>query len=209
MEAIIRYFPNLSDTQKQQLKQSFEVYKIWNEQINVVSRKEFDSFYERHVLHSMAIAKFIQFQPGTRVLDLGTGGGFPGVPLAILFPDVSFTLVDSIGKKIKVVNEVYAELNIQNVKAFHQRVEEVRGQFDFVVSRAVAPLADLLTWTKGKYSGEQKNALPNGMICLKGGDLKEEVNAVKMHFIVERYKLSDYFKEPFFETKELVYAVKK
>lgn len=209
MEEILHYFPNLDDFQQHQFQRSFEVYKSWNDQINVVSRKEFDTFYERHILHSMSIAKFIQFQPGTRVLDLGTGGGFPGVPLAILFPEVAFTLVDSIGKKIKVVNEVSNALNIQNIRAFHQRVEEVKGQFDFVVSRAVAPLSDLLSWTKGKYSGEQKNALPNGLICLKGGDLREEVNAVKMHFIVERYKLSDYFNEPFFETKELVYAVKK
>ena len=209
MEEILHYFPNLDDVQQHQFQRSFEVYKSWNDQINVVSRKEFDTFYERHILHSMSIAKFIQFQPGTRVLDLGTGGGFPGVPLAILFPEVAFTLVDSIGKKIKVVNEVSNALNIQNIRAFHQRVEEVKGQFDFVVSRAVAPLSDLLSWTKGKYSGEQKNALPNGLICLKGGDLREEVNAVKMHFIVERYKLSDYFNEPFFETKELVYAVKK
>ena len=209
MEEILHYFPNLDDVQQHQFQRSFEVYKSWNDQINVVSRKEFDTFYERHILHSMSIAKFIQFQPGTRVLDLGTGGGFPGVPLAILFPEVAFTLVDSIGKKIKVVNEVSNALNIQNIRAFHQRVEEVKGQFDFVVSRAVAPLSDLLSWTKGKYSGEQKNALPNGLICLKGGDLREEVNAVKMHFIVERYKLSNYFKEPFFETKELVYAVKK
>jgi 16S rRNA (guanine527-N7)-methyltransferase len=209
MEEILHYFPNLDDVQQHQFQRTFEVYKNWNDQINVVSRKEFDTFYERHILHSMSIAKFIQFQPGTRVLDLGTGGGFPGVPLAILFPEVAFTLVDSIGKKIKVVNEVSNALNIQNIRAFHQRVEEVKGQFDFVVSRAVAPLSDLLSWTKGKYSGEQKNALPNGLICLKGGDLREEVNAVKMHFIVERYKLSNYFKEPFFETKELVYAVKK
>jgi 16S rRNA (guanine527-N7)-methyltransferase len=209
MEEILHYFPNLDDVQQHQFQRTFEVYKNWNDQINVVSRKEFDTFYERHILHSMSIAKFIQFQPGTRVLDLGTGGGFPGVPLAILFPEVAFTLVDSIGKKIKVVNEVSNALNIQNIRAFHQRVEEVKGQFDFVVSRAVAPLSDLLSWTKGKYSGEQKNALPNGLICLKGGDLREEVNAVKMHFIVERYKLSDYFNEPFFETKELVYAVKK
>jgi len=209
MEEILHYFPNLDDVQQHQFQRSFEVYKSWNDQINVVSRKEFDTFYERHILHSMSIAKFIQFQPGTRVLDLGTGGGFPGVPLAIFFPEVAFTLVDSIGKKIKVVNEVSNALNIQNIRAFHQRVEEVKGQFDFVVSRAVAPLSDLLSWTKGKYSGEQKNALPNGLICLKGGDLREEVNAVKMHFIVERYKLSDYFNEPFFETKELVYAVKK
>ncbi len=209
MEEILHYFPNLDDVQQHQFQRTFEVYKNWNDQINVVSRKEFDTFYERHILHSMSIAKFIQFQPGTRVLDLGTGGGFPGVPLAILFPEVAFTLVDSIGKKIKVVNEVSNALNIQNIRAFHQRVEEVKGQFDFVVSRAVAPLSYLLAWTKGKYSGEQKNALPNGLICLKGGDLREEVNAVKMHFIVERYKLSNYFKEPFFETKELVYAVKK
>jgi 16S rRNA (guanine527-N7)-methyltransferase len=209
MDVILKYFPHLSEGQISQFAKSYDVYKGWNDQINVVSRKEFDAFYERHVLHSLAIAKFIQFQPATRVLDLGTGGGFPGVPLAILFPDVTFTLVDSIGKKIKVVNEVCHELNIQNVKAFHLRVEEVKGQFDFVVSRAVAPLSELLSWTKGKYSGEQRNALPNGLICLKGGDLKEEINAVKMHFIVERYKLSDYFAEPFFETKELVYAVKK
>ena len=206
---IEKYFPNLTANQKDKVQRAYHEYKLWNDQINVVSRKEFEWFYERHFLHSLAIAKFIQFQPQTRVLDLGTGGGFPGVPLAILFPEVQFTLVDSIGKKIKVVNEVCAALNIQNVRAFHQRVEEVKGQFDFVVSRAVAPLSELLHWTKGKYSGEQRNALPNGLICLKGGDLKEEINAVKMHFIVERYRLSEYFQEEFFETKELIYAVKK
>jgi 16S rRNA (guanine527-N7)-methyltransferase len=203
------YFPQLSMDQRQKMQAAFACYKNWNDQINVVSRKEFDFFYERHFLHSLAIAKFIQFQPHSRILDLGTGGGFPGVPLAIMFPDVQFTLVDSIGKKIKVVNEVCASLEIQNVKAVHQRVEEIKGQFDFVVSRAVAPLSELLQWTKGKYSGEQRNALPNGLICLKGGDLKEEINAVKTHFIVERYPLSTYFKESFFETKELIYVVKK
>ena len=206
---IDQYFPHLSVEQKEKIQSAFVHYKTWNDQINVVSRKEFDFFYERHFLHSLAIAKFIQFQPHSRILDLGTGGGFPGVPLAILFPESQFTLVDSIGKKIKVVNEVCAALDITNVKAIHQRVELLKGQFDFVVSRAVAPLSELLQWTKGKYSGDQRNALPNGLICLKGGDLKEEMNAVKTHYIVEHYPLSEYFKESFFETKALIYVVKK
>ncbi|MBM3428522.1 MAG: 16S rRNA (guanine(527)-N(7))-methyltransferase RsmG, partial [Bacteroidetes bacterium] len=173
-QEIKKILPDLSDQQMNLLIHTKELYEIWNQQINVISRKDMDSFYIHHVLHSLAIVSFLKFQPGSRILDLGTGGGFPGIPLAIVFPEVQFHLVDSIGKKIKVVNEVVAGLGLSNVSTQHARVEEVKGQFDFVVSRAVAPLSELLSWTKGKYSGAMKNALPNGLICLKGGDLKEE-----------------------------------
>jgi 16S rRNA (guanine527-N7)-methyltransferase len=171
----LKYWPELSESKVDQLTQLKALYDDWNQKINVVSRKDMDAFVIHHVLHSLAITKYIRFQPGSRILDLGTGGGFPGIPLAIFFPDVHFHLVDSIGKKIKVVGGVKESLGLTNVTSQHARVEEVKGQYDFIVSRAVAPLADLLTWTKGKYSGEQRNALPNGLICLKGGDLKEEI----------------------------------
>lgn len=205
----LKYWPDLDESKVEQLLQLQDLYVDWNQKINVVSRKDMDSFMLHHVLHSLAITKYIRFQPGSRVLDLGTGGGFPGIPLSIFFPDVQFHLVDSIGKKIKVVEGVKDSLGLSNVTAQHARVEEVKGQFDFVVSRAVAPLSELLMWTKGKYSGEQRNALPNGLICLKGGDLKEEITQVKSQYIVEEYKISNDFSDPFFETKKVVYAVKR
>ena len=205
----LKYWPDLDESKVEQLLQLQDLYVDWNQKINVVSRKDMDSFMLHHVLHSLAITKYIRFQPGSRVLDLGTGGGFPGVPLSIFFPDVQFHLVDSIGKKIKVVEGVKESLGLLNVTSQHARVEDVKGQFDFVVSRAVAPLSELLTWTKGKYSGEQRNALPNGLICLKGGDLKEEIAQVKSQYIVEEYKISNDFSDPFFETKKVVYAVKR
>ncbi len=205
----LKYWPDLDESKVEQLLQLQDLYVDWNQKINVVSRKDMDSFMLHHVLHSLAITKYIRFQPGSRVLDLGTGGGFPGIPLSIFFPDVQFHLVDSIGKKIKVVEGVKESLGLLNVTSQHARVEEVKGQFDFVVSRAVAPLSELLTWTKGKYSGEQRNALPNGLICLKGGDLKEEIAQVKSQYIVEEYKISNDFSDSFFETKKVVYAVKR
>jgi 16S rRNA (guanine527-N7)-methyltransferase len=199
----------LDESQLNQLIATKALYEIWNQQINVISRKDMDSFYMHHVLHSLSLVTLLKFQPGSRILDLGTGGGFPGIPLAIVFPEVHFHLVDSIGKKIKVVNEVSTALGLKNVTTQHARVEEVKGQFDFVVSRAVAPLAELLSWTKGKYSGAQKNALPNGLICLKGGDLREEIKAVSSSHIVEQYSISDTFQLEFFETKKIIYAVKR
>jgi 16S rRNA (guanine527-N7)-methyltransferase len=186
----------------------FEKHKTlieeWNAQINVISRKDMDSFTERHVLHSLGIFKFMPFQSGSKILDLGTGGGFPGIPLAIAMPDVEFLLVDSIGKKIKVVNEVASSLGLKNVRAVHTRVENVKEKFDFVVSRAVAPTLELLHWTHNKYSTTDKNGIPNGLICLKGGDLKEELKAVKQY--KEVHEMSSLFQEEFFETKKIVYV---
>jgi 16S rRNA (guanine527-N7)-methyltransferase len=209
LKQVNKILPDLDENQLNQLVATKDLYEIWNQQINVISRKDMDSFYMHHVLHSLSLVTLLKFQPGSRILDLGTGGGFPGIPLAIVFPEVHFHLVDSIGKKIKVVNEVSAALGLKNVTTQHARVEEVKGQFDFVVSRAVAPLAELLSWTKGKYSGAQKNALPNGLICLKGGDLREEIKAVSSSHIVEQYSISDTFQLEFFETKKIVYAVKR
>jgi 16S rRNA (guanine527-N7)-methyltransferase len=209
IQQVNKILPNLDESQLNQLIATKALYEIWNQQINVISRKDMDSFYIHHVLHSLSLVTLLKFQPGSRILDLGTGGGFPGIPLAIVFPEVQFHLVDSIGKKIKVVNEVSTALGLKNVTMQHARVEEVKGQFDFVVSRAVAPLAELLSWTKGKYSGAQKNALPNGLICLKGGDLREEIKAVSSSHVVEQYSISDTFQLEFFETKKIIYAVKR
>lgn len=182
----------------------YDLYVHWNAQINVISRKDIDLLYERHVLHSLAIYKFLPFTKGSLVLDIGTGGGFPGIPLAIMQPEVEFVLVDSIGKKIKVVNEVTTALQLKNVTGIHQRAEEIKTKFDFVVSRAVAELQMLINWSANKVKKEQINGLPNGLICLKGGDLKEELGAVKRH--VDSFPLTDYFKEEFFETKRLIYV---
>lgn len=209
LQQVHKILPDLKVEQIDHLLATKELYETWNQQINVISRKDMDAFYIHHVLHSLSIVSLLKFQPGSRILDLGTGGGFPGIPLAIVFPDVNFHLVDSIGKKIKVVNEVAEGLQLQNITTQHARVEEVKGQFDFVVSRAVAPLSELLNWTKGKYSGAQKNALPNGLICLKGGDLKEEIKAVSSSYIVEQYSIAETFPMEFFETKKIVYAVKR
>lgn len=201
---IQHYFPNLTPEQINQFKLLFTIYKEWNAQINVISRKDEDNFYLHHVLHSLAVGKIIEFKPGTKILDIGTGGGFPGIPLAILFPDSDFILVDSIGKKIKVVNEVALSLGLKNVKGIHDRVEKIPGRFDFIVSRAVAPLSDLLFWTKDKLNEENFNDLSNGWICLKGGDLTDELSKVKKH--IRTYKISDWFQEDFFETKKVIYV---
>jgi 16S rRNA (guanine527-N7)-methyltransferase len=204
-ELIEKYF-ELNNEERLRFQKLESLYLFWNDQINVISRKDTDQLYERHVLHSLGIAKFIQFQPGTKVLDIGTGGGFPGIPLAIMFPDVQFTLIDSIGKKIKVVNAVKDELGLENVTAHHQRAEKVKGKFDFVVSRAVTKLKPQWSWINKKISAESFNILPNGFIGLKGGDLTDEVE--EMHFDVEEIPLSAFFEEPFFETKKIVYVAK-
>jgi len=202
-DIIYNYFEGLSEEQKQQFEQLYALYNFWNAQINVVSRKDIDELYERHILHSLGIAKLCSFVPGTRILDVGTGGGFPGVPLAILFPEVQFHLVDSIGKKIKVVSEVVDGLGLKNVKATHSRAEQVSDKYDFVVSRAVTRLADFYPWVRGKFLKESKNALANGILYLKGGDLTEEIAESRLK--AELYPLSAYFKEAFFETKYVVY----
>jgi 16S rRNA (guanine527-N7)-methyltransferase len=198
------YFPNLTEKQIEQFDALFELYQIWNAQINVISRKDIDLLYERHILHSLGIAKVINFVPGTQVLDVGTGGGFPGIPLAILFPDTRFLLVDSIGKKIKVVNEVATVIGLLNLKAVHSRAEQINQNFDFVVSRAVTQLKDFYPWVRGKFLKEQKNDLKNGILYLKGGDLTEELAASELKNI-KLFSLTDYFEEEFFETKYVVY----
>lgn len=204
MEILLKYFPDLSSTQIDQFGRLQALYAEWNEKINVISRKDVDHLYERHVLHSLAIYKFLPFQPGSNILDIGTGGGFPTIPLSIIQPDVHFTAVDSIGKKIKVVQEVASALGLKNIVAKHMRAEEEKEKFDFVVSRAVAELRLLLAWSNGKYLKNNQNALPNGLICLKGGDLGLELKAVNRE--KEIYDLSDYYSEEFFETKKLVYV---
>lgn len=203
-EIILKYFPNLTDQQKSQFQQLETLYKGWNEKINVISRKDIDEFYERHVLHSLGIAKIMEFADGTKVLDIGTGGGFPGIPLAILFPNVEFTLVDSIGKKITVVNAVAESLGLKNVKAYHERAEKIKDKFHFVVSRAVTQMPVFLRWLKGKFEKEQFNPKHNGVLYLKGGDLGEELAGIKC----EIYNLKDQFEEEFFDTKKVVYLSK-
>lgn len=200
---IQKYFQNLSEEQIKQFDQLFDLYSFWNAQINVISRKDIEELYERHILHSLGVAKFCTFKKGESVLDVGTGGGFPGIPLAILFPETNFHLVDSIGKKIKVVTEVAQALGVKNVEATHTRAEQVPGQFNFVVSRAVTRLIDFYPWVKGKFKKESINAIPNGILYLKGGDLQEEIAESRLK--AELYPLSDYFEEPFFETKYVVY----
>jgi 16S rRNA (guanine527-N7)-methyltransferase len=202
-DLIQKYFPELTDDQISKFDQLYDLYSFWNAQINVISRKDIDELYERHILHSLGIAKFCSFKPGEKVLDVGTGGGFPGIPLAILFPDTRFHLVDSIGKKIKVVNEVALALGLKNVKASHLRAEQVSDKYDFVVSRAVTRLIDFYPWVKGRFNADSKNAIANGILYLKGGDLKEEIAESRLK--AELYPLSEYFEEPFFETKYVVY----
>ena len=204
MEILLKYFSDLSPTQRKQFEQLKEVYDEWNAQINVISRKDTENFYERHVLHSLAIAKVISFKDDSEILDIGTGGGFPGIPLAILFPKCQFVLVDSIGKKIKVVNEVAQALGLKNVKGIHERAENIDQQFDFIVSRAVTSMPSFLTWTKDKFKKKNLNDLSNGILYLKGGDLTEEMKEVKKF-----YKITDipsFFDEEFFETKKVVYV---
>jgi len=202
VEIIFKYFPNLTEEQQKQFSLLEELYKDWNQKINVVSRKDIEELYLRHVLHSLGIAKIQEFKAATTVLDVGTGGGFPGIPLAILFPDTHFTLVDSIGKKIKVVEEVVAGLELKNVTAVNKRVEELKEQFDFIVSRAVAAMPTFTHWVKGKIKKESVHDRRNGILYLKGGDLTEELANYKT---TEIFDLPDYFKEDFYETKKVVY----
>lgn len=207
MTDILKHFPNLSEKQKEQFEALYPLYEEWNTKINVVSRKDFEHLYERHVLHSLAIAKVMPFAAGSDILDLGTGGGFPGIPLAILFPDVNFLLVDSIGKKILVVNEVAQAIGLKNVKAIHGRVEDVKNQkFDFIVSRAVAQLSELIRWSRKHLKNKHINALPNGWLLLKGGNLREEINVVAKYEYVAKHPIQKYFKNEFFEEKYVVYV---
>ena len=201
---IEKYFPTLTEQQKEQFRALYDLYADWNAKINVISRKDITNLYEHHVLHSLGIAKVINFRPGTTVMDLGTGGGFPGIPLAILFPETHFHLVDSIGKKVRVANEVATSIGLKNVTFCHERAEEEKQNFDFVVSRAVMPLTDLLKIVRKNIASKQQNALPNGLICLKGGELSNETMPVKN--MVEMWDLKDYFEEEFFETKKVVYV---
>lgn len=204
IDLLLTYFPNLTDEQRRQFEALYDLYLDWNSKINVISRKDIVNLYEHHVLHSLGIAKIIRFRPGTTIMDLGTGGGFPGIPLAILFPEVKFHLVDSIGKKVRVATEVANAIGLKNVTFRHARAEEEKQQFDFVVSRAVMPLADLINIIRKNISSKQQNSLPNGLICLKGGELEHEAmpfkNKTTMH------NLSEDFKEEFFKTKKVVYV---
>ena len=204
MDLILKYFPDLDERQRQQVSALYDLYTDWNSKINVISRKDITHLYEHHVLHSMGIGTLLRFKPGTTVMDLGTGGGFPGIPLAILFPDTHFHLVDSIGKKVRVAAEVAAAIGLANVTTRHCRAEEERQAFDFVVSRAVMPLADLLKICRKNIRKEQRNALPNGLICLKGGELEHEILPVRHQAVVS--SLADTFKEPYLETKKVVYV---
>ena len=204
MEIIEKYFPNLTEKQRAQFGALQDLYTEWNAKINVISRKDIDNLYERHVLHSLAIAKFISFESGTKIMDLGCGGGFPGVPMAIMFPECRFHLVDSIGKKLKVIEAVKEAIGLENVFTFHTRAEQMDYQYDFVISRAVAPAHDLMTWSKGKYFPKNRHKIVNGLICLKGGDLTEELKPYPNAKIVP---LSSFFEEEFFveNNKSLIY----
>ena len=203
MKLIEKYFPMLTAQQREQLAALDELYHEWNEKINVISRKDIDNLYEHHVLHSMAIGKLLSFRPGTEILDVGTGGGFPGVPLAILFPECLFTLIDGTGKKIRVAQEVCQAIGLKNCTPVHRRGEEEKGKYDFVVSRAVMPLPELERMVKKNIKKEQRNALPNGIICLKGGDLQEETRPYKR--IVQTTPLSSWFSEVWFKEKYCIY----
>nr|WP_314840418.1 16S rRNA (guanine(527)-N(7))-methyltransferase RsmG [uncultured Flavobacterium sp.] len=202
MDEILKYFPNLSDLQKEQFEKLDFLYHEWNEKINVISRKDIDSLYTKHILHSLGIAKIMKFEPGTYVLDVGTGGGFPGIPLAILFPETRFYLIDVIAKKIKVVQAVAEGLELKNVKAEQIRAENVKGDFDFIVSRAVTNMPDFVSWVKTKIKKQNKHELKNGILYLKGGDLTEELKDFPK---ATEYNLADYFEDEFFETKKVVH----
>ena len=200
---ITKYFPDLTPHQVEQFTQLMDLYTHWNSQINVISRKDIDLLYERHVLHSLGIAKVTQFAPGSKIMDVGTGGGFPGIPLAIMFPEVDFLLVDSIGKKIKVVNEVAVGLGLKNVRTTHERAEKINEQFDFIVSRAVTEFPEFYSWIRNKVSKKNKNEFENGILYLKGGDLKEELKSFRNRILL--FELKNHFTEEFFDTKKVVY----
>ena len=203
MDIILKYFPDITERQKEQFAALLPLYEEWNAQINVISRKDMENFYEHHVLHSLAIAKVIQFAPMTEVLDVGTGGGFPGVPLAVMFPDARFTLIDSIGKKIKVVSDVIERVGLTNAKAMQIRAEQLDGEFDFVVSRAVTTLPEFVPWVKKKISKSQYNKLHNGILYLKGGDLKNELFTFRHK--VRTWDIGEWFEGEWFETKKVIY----
>lgn len=202
MDEILAQFPNLTENQRFQFEKLHFLYEDWNAKINVISRKDIDELYTRHVLHSLGIAKIMEFKPDAKIMDVGTGGGFPGIPLAILFPDADFYLIDVIAKKIKVVNEVVMALGLKNVKAEQMRAENVKSEFDFIVSRAVTNMPDFVTWVKGKVKKTSHHELKNGILYLKGGDLTEELRDFTK---AKQYNLSDYFSDEFFETKKVVY----
>ena len=207
MDLILKYFPELTTLQKNRFNKLIQLYPAWNTKINVISRKDIQHLEERHILHSLAIAKQIEFKPQTTVLDLGTGGGFPGIPLALLFPETQFMLVDSIGKKIKVVNEIAKALELKNVSTRHARAEELKERFDFVVSRAVAPIDKIDSWTRDKILKKDFNDLPNGLLCLKGGDMEEELKSIRKRATI--VPVSNWFTETFFSTKMIVYLKKR
>ena len=203
MDSIIKYFPAITDEQCHQYEQLFELYKDWNSKINVISRKDIDNLYEHHVLHSLAIAKALRFKDGTKIMDFGCGGGFPGIPLAIMFPKCQFKLIDGTGKKIRVCQEIASAIGLKNVVAEHLRGEDETGKFDFIVSRAVMPLPDMVKIVRKNVSKEQHNAMPNGIFCLKGGNLQSEIHPFKN--IVEQTDLSSFFNEEWFKEKHLIY----
>ncbi len=203
MDLLLKYFPNLTEEQKERFSALIPLYREWNDKINVVSRKDIDNLVERHILHSLSIVKIIRFQPESNILDVGTGGGFPGIPLSIMFPKSNFHLVDAIGKKIKVVNEISNATGLDNVQAEQKRVESITAQYDFVVSRAVTAFPEFVAMTRKNISTHQRNGLPNGIIYLKGGDIKSEIEPFSRDITV--FKISDYFEEEFYETKKIVY----
>ncbi|MBQ6203709.1 MAG: 16S rRNA (guanine(527)-N(7))-methyltransferase RsmG [Prevotella sp.] len=204
IDILLKYFPTLTDEQQRQYEALYDLYADWNAKINVISRKDIENLYEHHVLHSLAIAKALRFVPGTRILDFGTGGGFPGIPLAIMFPECQFKLIDGTGKKIRVANEVAAAIGLKNCQAVHLRGEEEKERFDFVVSRAVMPLPDLMKIVRKNISGKQKNAMGNGIIVLKGGDVQGETHPFRK--IAETYGISQWFQEEWFKEKHLIYV---
>lgn len=206
MACILKYFPDLTDRQKDQFQQLESLYTEWNEKINLISRKDMEQLYEHHILHALGIAKIVKFKPGADVLDLGTGGGIPGIPLAILFPETRFTLIDGTGKKIIAVIDIATRLGLEHVVAIHIRAEDVKQKFDFVITRGVASLDKLVLWSKPLLKSKQQHAFPNGLFALKGGHLKSEIDAVPKGNFIERFPLDEYFKEAYFKEKYVVYV---